>query len=466
MSNLSVTNTFVAATTAQASQVNTNFSDIVTYINSKNGGDAWLYANATNATVTNLNVTNATLSSLILNGNAKILGPRPWVDVMAYGAVGDGTTDDTASFNSAVAAASGGRVIIPKATYKINGQISIGISNVEIVGIGFPILKQYDTNSYTFVTGTNITDVHIRGIAFSSTTTTGGTGSSIQFNINNGSPSNKRIKVSECYFGSTLNMIGIGCGAVDDISIVNNVFDMGSECQHALYLTDSTNVQIRGNRLTGPGASSPTFPASAGMKVIGCYSSFIDGNYIYSWRDNGIYVDHQTGTLYPLRTVISNNIINSVTKAGGTGIAVTNATDTVISGNQILSALNAGIIADSAGLVITGNYIKDCGTASGTTKDGIDISGSNVVVSGNTLSNFVAFGIAVGSSTSGYVSISDNIISGNSAGRGISINSSSTAKGLIGGNIINGCTDDYILNGKDYIIKSNRNASGVITDVP
>lgn len=462
MANVSVTNTFVNGTTAQASQVNTNFSDIVNYINAKNSGaDPWAYANAVSGTITTL-----TSSLLTVNGNVKILGPRPWVDVMAYGAAGDGTTDDTAAFNTAVAAASGGMVIIPKATYKINGQIAIGISNVEIVGIGYPILKQYDTSSYTFVTGTNITDVHIRGIAFSSTTTTGGSGSAIQFNVSNGSPSNKRIKISECYFGPALNMIGIGCGAVEDLAIINNVFDMGTECQHGLYLTDSVNVQIRGNRITGPGASSPTFPSSSGIKAIGCYSTFIDGNYIYSWKDNGIYVEHQSGTLYPLRTVISNNIINTITKAGGTGISVGNATDTVIANNYVVAALNAGIIAQSDGLVVTGNKIKDCGTASGTVQDGISLSGSNIVVSGNTISNFVAFGISVGDSTSGYVSMSDNIISGNSAGRGVTISSASTAKGLITGNIIVGCTTTYTLNSKDYIVKSNRDASGAITDYP
>lgn len=42
MSDLSVTNTFTAGTTAVASQVNTNFSDISAYINNRNsGGSKW-----------------------------------------------------------------------------------------------------------------------------------------------------------------------------------------------------------------------------------------------------------------------------------------------------------------------------------------------------------------------------------------------------------------------------------------
>lgn len=53
MSDLSVTNTFVAATTAVASQVNQNFSDIVDYINNRDDGTAtWDNMNVT-ATVSN-----------------------------------------------------------------------------------------------------------------------------------------------------------------------------------------------------------------------------------------------------------------------------------------------------------------------------------------------------------------------------------------------------------------------------
>lgn len=42
MANLSVTNTFVASTAARASEVNANFSDIVSYVNARNAGTtAW-----------------------------------------------------------------------------------------------------------------------------------------------------------------------------------------------------------------------------------------------------------------------------------------------------------------------------------------------------------------------------------------------------------------------------------------
>lgn len=40
MANLAVTNTFTAGTTAVAAQVNTNFSDVATYVNNRNAGSA------------------------------------------------------------------------------------------------------------------------------------------------------------------------------------------------------------------------------------------------------------------------------------------------------------------------------------------------------------------------------------------------------------------------------------------
>lgn len=399
--------------------------------------------------------TNKKIDKIIRNSNV--------VNVKDYGAVGNGTHDDTSAFNLAVAASSGKELAIPSGTYYLYGQIAIGVSSVNIVGYGLPILKQHDTNSYHFVTGTGITDVSISGIQFTSTDTTAGEGAAIELNINLGSPSNKRIKIHDCYFGPTLNMIGIG-GSADDFLIYNNVFDMGSEAQHGIYVSNCNYTKIYGNRLTGPGASYPTFPASIAIKVIGSYDSVISGNNIYNWQDEGILVQHQSGTNYPRRTIISNNIINSITKTGGVGIAVSEATDTVIMGNQINGALGAGIVAGSDGLMIGQNQIIDCGTSSALVGDGIDASGSNITIVGNTMTNFVSFGIVIGAGTTGYVVIDSNMLNGNSAGRAISMPSGITAKGMVCGNSLNNCTDDYVLNGADFLIRSNRNEVGPIAD--
>jgi hypothetical protein len=59
-------------------------------------------------------------------GNVQTLGG--WFDVTAYGAKGDGTTDDTAAFIAALAAADaakGGTVFVPKGKYKVTSTLTI-----------------------------------------------------------------------------------------------------------------------------------------------------------------------------------------------------------------------------------------------------------------------------------------------------------------------------------------------------
>jgi large repetitive protein len=57
------------------------------------------------------------------------------VNVQNYGATGNGTTDDTAAINSAIAAlTSGATLLFPCGTYLISSQLSINVSNVTIDG--------------------------------------------------------------------------------------------------------------------------------------------------------------------------------------------------------------------------------------------------------------------------------------------------------------------------------------------
>ncbi|MGD1210724.1 MAG: glycosyl hydrolase family 28-related protein [Candidatus Acidiferrales bacterium] len=67
-----------------------------------------------------------TPSSLNVTGNASFQGPRPYIDVTAYGAVGNNTHDDTAAIQSAINAfcsspstSNGGTIFFPPGTYKV-----------------------------------------------------------------------------------------------------------------------------------------------------------------------------------------------------------------------------------------------------------------------------------------------------------------------------------------------------------
>ena len=76
------------------------------------------------------------------------------VNVMDYGAVGDGATDDTAAFQAAinaVRAAGGGQLIIPPAEYQISGHVQL-CSNLDVSGYGAVLVKRHNipTSSYAY----------------------------------------------------------------------------------------------------------------------------------------------------------------------------------------------------------------------------------------------------------------------------------------------------------------------------
>lgn len=64
----------------------------------------------------------STIASADMNVIRQILAGRPWFNVKGYGAIGDGTTDDTAAFQAAIdacGAGGGGTVFIPPGRYSI-----------------------------------------------------------------------------------------------------------------------------------------------------------------------------------------------------------------------------------------------------------------------------------------------------------------------------------------------------------
>ena len=72
------------------------------------------------------------------SNNVFVKGPSPWIDVKAYGAKGDGSTDDTAALQSAVSAvgSNGGTVFFPPGSYYIKSSISSTASNLVLQGAG------------------------------------------------------------------------------------------------------------------------------------------------------------------------------------------------------------------------------------------------------------------------------------------------------------------------------------------
>src|SRR5258708_5906149 len=83
-------------------------------------------------------VLNAYLS-VALNADGSIRNLFYNVKDPAYGAKGDGTTDDTAAIQAAITAAQnagGGFVLLPPSTYIISSPLTITADNISLVGMG------------------------------------------------------------------------------------------------------------------------------------------------------------------------------------------------------------------------------------------------------------------------------------------------------------------------------------------
>lgn len=129
--------------------------------------------------------TGSTLRSLI----SKVRG---WPDVKDYGAVGDGTADDTTAIQNALNAATGGRVYLPQGSYRITSALTIpGDTKLYGAGRALAVLrKQFNGNFATLSDGALIEDVGIdlQGATYSGRglTIAGGNQTLRNVNLNNG----------------------------------------------------------------------------------------------------------------------------------------------------------------------------------------------------------------------------------------------------------------------------------------
>ncbi|HEC03672.1 MAG TPA: hypothetical protein ENI81_09070, partial [Phycisphaerales bacterium] len=94
---------------------------------------------------------------------------EPYYDVKAYGAVGDGVTDDATAIQAAidaVEAAGGGIVYFPQGTYIIDAVLTIDSDNVTLRGVGnTAILKCKDSTSINLIL-INASNITVEKLAF------------------------------------------------------------------------------------------------------------------------------------------------------------------------------------------------------------------------------------------------------------------------------------------------------------
>lgn len=103
--------------------------------------------------VTGVTSASALSSNSIWTGDQLFKSGRPWCDVRAFGAVGDGVANDTAAIQAAHDAAAAlflpGTVFFPAGTYMINAPIRV-VSNVKLEGENAKVSRIRAMSSFSF----------------------------------------------------------------------------------------------------------------------------------------------------------------------------------------------------------------------------------------------------------------------------------------------------------------------------
>ncbi len=367
-------------------------------------------------------------------GTASAQVANPY-NVRSHGAMGDGSTDDTAAFIATIAAIpahGGGEVYIPAGTYRLTQTLNVTDKSIAFRGEG-------QRNSQLVWTGNTVS----HGINFSSTSlTTNYTFEvhSLSFVRDGNQTSGAAINASwaipadrNSYGAVTATIHDVHVGAPSTAPAGNSSFLVG------IAVASANGVKISNFQLMGD------FVATAGIQINGPSSNIhiTDGD-ISQWVEgitvqagvNDVHIDNveAAGVYYGFHLLggTGTSISNCHAFANTRGIEVGNATDIAIVNNLIFSGACAGdscatpwigIHAFASAGVTGQGRIRIIGNgihpqyALFTTTYGILVEGALVdsTVQGN-YSEGLSVGIALGPSTSGTVVVGNRIALPTAAG--------------------------------------------------
>lgn len=333
----------------------------------------------------------------------------PTLNVKAFGAVGDGVTDDTTPFERAIAA--GGPVYVPDGTFVIS-DVSLATANVRIVGAGIGRTVLLVTGDTSGIVVDDVADCGIQDLTIRNTgTPTSAAASGVRDISSTGSPrfTMTDVEIDGFYHGVRMTVYSqswtltrvwshdnvfsgaIGCGPYAHLVDCRFV-DNGTISQHhGLYINALDDQQLPGIRVMGG-----EFTGNAGA---------------------GINVKPNDGT-----AAIDDLAIVGAYIAGNGNLAET----------QNHWALALSVDSPDTG-TITGAVIQGCtieGQVGGTTYPrGVLFGGScqAVVMSGCTIRNMTNAPVSILNGASG-VTVADCDIESDGAAEGVLIDGTSTGK--------------------------------------
>lgn len=315
------------------------------------------------------------------------------VNVLDYGAVGDGTTDDTLKIQAAIDAAAangGGIVFLPKRTYKVFSRDYINSAGatvgrcclimkdgVHLKGEGWGSIIKLADNQY-------IAGTYFRLIASDTINLL------VQATISDLTIDGSRSANPTHTDGSNVILEG---GRDITIQNVNSISSMGNGIMiRGTTSSFMTNIKVLDCKVTDHSMIGIQCAQFNGLVISNNYVSGTDNNCIDIYGNDGNVSNPPHGKNF---TVSDNVCLASPSNAG---IFPETVSDGVISGNSI-SGCNDGIHCNTIdnkpeNINICENTIVDCAT-------GIWVSGATegVRISDNFISDFTANGVKLGSAT-------------------------------------------------------------------
>lgn len=395
--------------------------------------------------------------NLKLPGSLDVRGPAPYFDVKAFGAVGNGTSDDTAAINSAIAAVAaqtrGGCVYFPTGLYLISSALTTLPNNCALRGAdrGSTVLLV----ASTFLTGDIITcpaggdGITIADIAlFSSTTRTSGAG------INTNGCND--IIVQDFTLNGMFNGIYVNGGSIK-VLITNgqiNASGVGTGVGILIVNGAAGDTYLRGIVMSNPAATASRPLAGIRVQQTG-HSSILECNVTgcltglqvdpgagqlvnYLFVDHALFDSNSTnGAWFNAATATSS--IQSVKCANawfsgsgtGPGLLTAGVSGGVLDDLELVACrfLNNGTHGVSHGygtnLAILGGTIAGNSVASANTSDGVNVAAgvsnwkvvaSKIGTAGAARTVQQRYGVYVNSGASNFYQVANNDLIGNQTG--------------------------------------------------
>ena len=352
-----------------------------------------------------------TLASLLASSGAATIGfiqsglgtvarttqakARDTVSVKDWGAVGDGSTDDVAAIEAAIAAAPvNGTLTFPAGVYIVGSQVDIARNDLTIVGYG-AVLKAKASTSFEYVLyGTGISNVKIRGLTIDANQANRTSGQNVRFvgayiSLStdceyidcvgkNALGYSSTPGIGLAFGGGTRchakNCTVVDCGGTSGTNAADGFYVSGDNCTiancTAENCTDTGMVIENGNNSGIIGGTAKNCNAAFAITNVTNFpkrGNFIRGATAIDWNSSvtgGVQIGCPASTTGDLIDTSVDVTLVAVTGGKGTGPAInvrkvgTGKVDGLTINAVINGASTQGILVDGTNVRINGSYIR------------------------------------------------------------------------------------------------------------